>query len=133
MIGILVTSYGELPGALTQTLEAILGSQEALESVAVMPGDSREDIAEHLQSTVERLHQECDGVLVLTGVYGESDCTLCQSLFNRKTVKIVTGVNLPMLFKALTYRASLSLDELARYACQGGRDGIRVVEPSPCS
>lgn len=128
MIGVLVTTYGELPDALVHTAEAILGKQEALETVAVRPEECQADIAEHLTSAISRLHRETGTVLVLAGIYGESNCNLCRSLFtDQRTVRVVTGVNLPMLFKVLTYRKLLPLEELAEKACQGGKEGIQIV------
>ena len=130
MIGVLVTTYGELPSALSHTVEAILGKQDAFENVAVRPDECQTDIVGHLQDAVDRLLLDCEGVLVLAGVYGESNCSLCQSLFTERRVRIVTGVNVPMLFKVFTYRGSLGLEELAQIACDGGQAGIRIVKPA---
>jgi mannose/fructose-specific phosphotransferase system component IIA len=51
-------------------------------------------------------------------LYRQSDIVLDCPL------KVVTGVNLPMLFKVFTYRGILDLDALVELACEGGREGI---------
>jgi PTS system ascorbate-specific IIA component len=43
----------------------------------------------------------------------------------------VTGVNLPMLLKAITYR-NLPLAQLAAMAAAGGQEGIAIISQDMC-
>ncbi|MCZ6676187.1 MAG: hypothetical protein O7E52_02940 [Candidatus Poribacteria bacterium] len=123
MIGIILTTYGNLASAFLDAVAGILGSQELVEAVDVMPRDGEREISEHLIEAVSRVRQ-ADGVLILTGLCGESDFNICLSLFANQSVRVVTGLNLPMLFKALTYRSKLNLSDLATCASEGGKFGI---------
>ena len=135
MIGIIVASCGQLPSVLVETVESVLGAQESLEAVCMMLKQSKQDIISQIKSALANL-QHTDGVLILTGMYGESCCNFALSLINKddrshpldltssRPIKIVTGVNLPMLFKVCTYRNKLNLGELASLACEGGKVGI---------
>jgi len=124
MIPILVTAYDRLPEILIRTAEAILGKQEAVEAVSVKPEETINEIESHLTKTVRKLIDRYGNLLILSGMPGESTCNLCLSLFSDMPVKIVTGVNLPMLFKVFTYRNRVNLERLASLAYEGGRAGI---------
>ena len=129
MIGIIVTTYGKLASDFIETVEIVLGEQEFVETVGVMPQDSANDILTNLKAAIEKL-QDSDGVLILAGIFGESCCNFslslcrCDNIISSCPLRVVTGVNLPMLFKVFTYRSILNLDKLAACACEGGQEGI---------
>jgi len=123
MVGVVITTHGNLASAFLEVAEAILGKQEALASVGVMPQDGKKEISEHLVQAVSRVRQR-EGVLILTGISGESDYKMSLSLFANQHVRVVTGLNLPMLFKVLTYRSKLNLEDLVVCACTSGKAGI---------
>ncbi|CAK0770012.1 hypothetical protein CCP3SC15_4060003 [Gammaproteobacteria bacterium] len=68
-----------------------------------------------------------DGVLVLTDMYGSTPSNIACRLDSEK-VRIVAGVNLPMLIRVLNY-SYLSLEDLTNKAISGGRDGIIHCRP----
>ena len=128
MVGVVITTYGPLASSFLEVAEAILGRQGAVKAVDVLPQEGKQEISAHLAQAVSQV-REPDGVLILTGIYGESNCKISLSLFGNQRVRVVTGVNLPMLFKVLTYRSRLSLQDLAACACENGRSGITACEP----
>ena len=123
MVGVVIATHGHLASAFLEVAEEILGKQEAVAAVGVMSQDGKSEISEHLIQAVSRV-QQTDGTLILTGIFGESDCQISLSLFANQCVRVVTGLNLPMLFKVLTYRSKLDLNDLAACACEGGHSGI---------
>lgn len=67
-----------------------------------------------------------DGVLVLVDVYGASPSRLAARVAELGTpVRRVSGLGLPMLLRAFNY-AEQPLDELARTAAAGARNGILI-------
>lgn len=65
-----------------------------------------------------------DGVLVLTDLYGSTPANLAVALIPRHPrLRVLSGVNLPMLVRALNYCA-LDLEQVAEKALTGGRDGV---------
>ena len=76
-------------------------------------------LAREMLSLVDR----GSGVLVLTDIFGASPANLALKLLERGRVEGLTGVNLPMLLRALHYR-DRSMDILIVRARDGGRDGI---------
>lgn len=65
--------------------------------------------------------------LVLTDVMGATPCNVArQLLVDGAHVKLVTGVNLPMLWRAVAYQQE-PLDALVERALSGGVQGIMQV------
>jgi len=67
-----------------------------------------------------------DGLLVLTDIFGATPANVAQKLVAGSTAKLIAGVNLPMLFRAVCYRDE-SLDALVARALTGGTQGVMQV------
>ena len=67
-------------------------------------------------------------VLVLSDVLGATPCNVAQRLADGERTQLLAGVNLPMLLRAITYRAE-PLAAMAQRALDGGVRGVVVVEP----
>lgn len=65
-------------------------------------------------------------VLMLTDVFGATPCNVAQQLVDGKRVRLVAGVNLPMLLRAVTYRHE-PLDAQVQRAIAGGTAGVMQV------
>lgn len=124
MIPVIVTAFNKLPEILLNTVEVILGKQEAVELVNVDPEETIDEIEANLNKAGNKLINQYGELLILSGMPGESTCNLSLSLFANMPVKVVTGANLPMLFKVFTYRNNVNLEKLASLACEGGKAGI---------
>jgi PTS system mannose-specific IIA component len=67
-----------------------------------------------------------DPVLVLTDMLGATPCNVARQLVGGMQAKIIAGVNVPMLLRAVTYQHE-PLDELAARALGGGAQGVVQV------
>ncbi|MDO8420512.1 MAG: PTS fructose transporter subunit IIA [Rubrivivax sp.] len=65
-------------------------------------------------------------VLILTDVFGASPCKAALAVADGVRTRVVAGVNVPMLWRALCY-ASVPLDELVTRAVDGGVQGVMQV------
>ena len=124
MIRVVVAGHGNLASDIIATAERTLGKQEHLGSISVKFGEGEDDLRNKLNTVLDIA--EDDDVIVLSDIFGSSFCTGCVCLARDSVhVAVVTGVNLPMLLKVLTYRDRVSLVELVSLACKSGREGIR--------
>ena len=64
--------------------------------------------------------------LVLTDVFGATPCNVAQKLVDGAASKLIAGVNLPMLLRAITYRKE-PLDAMMTRALAGGAQGVMQV------
>ena len=65
-------------------------------------------------------------LLVLADCFGATPCNVAQRLVDGVNSRLVTGVNLPMLLRAVSYRAE-TLDSLVSRAVVGGTQGVMQV------
>jgi mannose PTS system EIIA component len=63
---------------------------------------------------------------VLTDIFGATPSNVAQKLVDGITSRLITGVNLPMLLRSVSYRNE-SLDALVSRAVIGGTQGVMQV------
>ncbi len=135
-VGIVLLTHCPLAGGLLRVAADLLGSYpdgvEILEVVNDTPCDIL--ITEGLRCLAEV--DQGEGVLILTDLFGATPANVAKELLaQHPQARVLTGLNLPMLLRALNY-AHLALDEVTEKACAGGRDGVRLcaaATPSPVS
>ena len=64
--------------------------------------------------------------LVFTDVFGATPCNVAQKLVDGVHTRLVAGVNLPMLLRAMTYRRE-PIEALVARAMAGGVQGVMQV------
>jgi PTS system ascorbate-specific IIA component len=74
---------------------------------------------------------EGDGVLVLTDIYGATPGNIALKLLQPGRVEGISGVNLPMLIRALTYREQ-GLAVVVEKALSGGTEGVVHMTRDSC-
>ena len=67
--------------------------------------------------------------LILTDVFGATPCNIARHLAEQPGVRVVAGVNVPRLWRALNYRQT-SLDEMVVLALAGASQGVMQVAVS---
>ena len=123
MIGILLITHGSYGEALVQNACHVLNRRpEWLNQLGLSAQDDPLDLLP-LARTMLRLVDAGEGVLVLTDVFGASPANLALKLLEPGRIEGITGVNLPMLLRALSHRDK-GMDNLLTHTIAGGRDGI---------
>jgi len=94
---------------------------EAIDVEPTMSADTVESLA---RAALERLGSR--EVLVLTDVFGATPCNVAQRLSDGVNVRVVAGVNVPMLWRSLCYLGE-PLDALVARAVSGASQGVMQV------
>ncbi|MGH8521442.1 MAG: PTS sugar transporter subunit IIA [Gammaproteobacteria bacterium] len=122
-VGILIIGHDNVGESLRDNAVKTFGAQPLPLAVVSIGRDCEPERAHAQASAIIQALDQGDGVLVLTDICGATPCNIATRLLGEARVKIVTGVNLPMLLRVLNY-ADLSLERLVDKAVTGGRDGI---------
>lgn len=126
-VGILLITHDDIGVSLVESLQQMLGTLPLKIKVLSIRHESEPAI---FCCRVERLflslNEAGDGVLILTDLFGATPSNIACSLANNYPVRIICGVNLPMLVKIMNYPSS-DLDTLATKALAGGCQGILDV------
>ena len=123
MTGLFIIAHAPLASALRDA--AMHAFPEAAASIAVYdvpPGA-------HAEAQARLCALGTAQTLVLTDVFGATPCNIARRLAEHPGVRVVAGVNVPMLWRALNYRQK-SLDELVALALAGASQGVMPVAVS---
>ena len=96
-------------------------------AVDVQPALSCEAVDDQLRGVLESL--EGQEVLVLADVFGATPCNVAQRLAERPNTRVLAGANVPMLWRALSYRHE-PLDRLCVLAMAGATQGVIQLVPN---
>jgi PTS system ascorbate-specific IIA component len=94
---------------------------EAIDVESSMSAEAVESLA---RAALVRLN--APEVLVLTDVFGATPCNVAQRLSDGISVRVVAGVNVPMLWRSLCYLGE-PLDALVARAVSGASQGVMQV------
>ena len=123
--GILIIAHAPLASALRQcVLHVFPEVAKNLAACDVQPNVPPEETLASARMAMALLGTE--QTLVLTDLFGATPCNMAEKLVNGLNAKLIAGVNLPMLLRAVTYRHE-PMDDLAARALAGGTQGVMQV------
>ncbi|TKC89557.1 PTS sugar transporter subunit IIA [Trinickia terrae] len=129
MAGILIIAHAPFATALRECIAHIYGGLPArIGAIDVMPDCDPTQVIDFAQSELDRLREE-NGALVLTDMFGATPANIASRLASLPSVRVLAGVNLPMLVRAVCYRAT-PLDTLVAKALDGAAKGVQAIGPA---
>lgn len=126
MIGLVLVTHGRLAQELRAALEHVVGPQDAVEGISIEPDDDIEQRRADIVSAVNRVNSG-DGVVILTDMFGGTPSNLSISVMSEGNVEVIAGVNLPMLVKLSSARATMALPDAVAAARDAGIKYISVA------
>jgi len=124
MIGVVIASHGDLARSLATTAGAVTRSNIRIEAVSIDPIDDTAAYGARLTQAVDAV-ETGEGVLVLTDMFGGTPSNVGMTLHRSGKVEVLTGVNLPMVIKAL--QISTSGANLTAAAVEVKEAGMRAI------
>ena len=126
MIGVVVVAHFKLAREMVAATELIVGRQEQFTYVDIFPDEDVEQIKGRVVSALKSMNSG-EGVIILTDMFGGTPSNISLSFLEEGRVEVVTGVNLPMLIKLVTYRRDKMLPELAEFIASYGKKNIYLA------
>ena len=125
MNGIFIIAHAPLASALrTCALHVFPDSEAAIGALDIQPNVPPEESLAQAQALLRQAGWP--NALILTDVFGATPCNVAQKLSDGVHARLVTGVNLPMLLRTVSYRHE-SLEALVSRAMIGGTQGVMQV------
>lgn len=125
MAALLIIAHAPLASSLQAVAQHVYpdcGRQ--LAALDVEPSTTPEQVAVQANEALAALGG--GEALILTDVFGATPCNAALEVADGTRVRVVAGVNVPMLWRTLCY-AQLPLDELVARAVAGGSQGVMQV------
>jgi len=129
MNGILIIAHAPLAHALRScALHVFPDCGTHVAAIDVQPNMPPEETQATARIAMEQLSrvEGVKGVLVLTDIFGATPSNVAQKLVDGVSSRLITGINLPMLLRSVSYRNE-SLDALVSRAVIGGTQGVMQV------
>ncbi len=127
MIGILVVTHANLASTLIETLEFILGKeQENLLPVSIDIKEDPDSLRKKIKQGISKLMTD-DGVLIFTDMFGGTPSNLAYSFLEEGKIEVISGVNLPLLLKAVTTRKKMDMETFTISLVEHGKRSISLA------
>jgi len=121
MIGVLIASHGSLASELLKTVEKIIGPQKQVAALSTSKGHQRRQLRDEAKQLIDSLDSG-EGVLVMVDSPGGTPANIClEAACGNNGVKVLSGVNLPMLLCLVDRRQGQAIDSLAGAALSAGK------------
>ena len=128
MLGFIIIAHAPLASALKAVAEhALPECGPTLEALDVLPDMGPEAIEAAARELLERL--AWTETLIFTDVFGATPCNVAQRLGDGALVRVIAGVNVPMLWRSLCY-LSEPLEAVVMRAMAGATQGVMQVATS---
>lgn len=125
MNGIIIIAHAPLASAFLQCVMHVFPDNGAgLSALDVQPNMPPEETLAQARILLRQL--ATPQTLVMTDIFGATPCNVAQKLADGVSTKLVTGMNLPMLLRAVSYRHE-PLDALVARALAGASQGVMQV------
>jgi PTS system mannose-specific IIA component len=126
MIGVLVTTHGNLGIEMIRAAELIQGKIKSVLHVPIDQSQSVEELKKEISTAIKKL-DDGQGVLILTDLFGGTPSNISLSFLKEGKVEVITGVNLPMLLKITDIREKMNLKDFARFIKEYGQNNISLA------
>lgn len=127
MTGILLVTHANLGNALIETAELILeGSQENIGFVSINIQENPDSLRKKIKKGISKVRTD-KGILILTDMFGGTPSNLSYSFLEEGIVEVISGVNLPILLKAINSRKKMDMEALTSCLIEHGKRSISLA------
>jgi PTS system mannose-specific IIA component len=128
MPGLLIIAHAPLASSLKAVAQHTFPDcGRRLQALDVLPDQTVEEIEAQARELLASLNEP--EAVIFTDVFGATPCNVAQRLADGVNVKVIAGVNVPMLWRSLCY-ADEPLDAVVARAVAGATQGVMQVATS---
>ena len=123
-VGVLLMTHEAVGHALISAARHVMPQLPLRVAAVEVPPEADPEVMRSLTAHHARELDQGGGVLILADLYGATPCNIGLSLGALGVhLRCVSGLNLPMLLRVLTYRQQ-GMAVLVQKALSGGREGV---------
>ena len=127
MIGIVIVTHSQLGEAMIEAAEFILGSRpESVVFVSIDLNENAKKLRQKIAKGIKQVNKN-KGVLILTDMFGGTPSNLSYSFLDEGNIEVLSGVNLPILIRAINIRGKMDFSEIAKTLEVHGKKSISLA------
>lgn len=123
---VLIITHGMFGAELQKSAEMIMGEQENVDSMGLVPGQSVDDLREKAFATLAKNEAEGAHTIIMCDLMGGSPSNVAMACLGQADCELLVGLSMPMLIEVLQ---AIDDDEdteaLANAAADAARDGVK--------
>jgi len=127
MTGILIVTHANLGQALIEAVEFIV--DEKIENIIAVSIDIKDDpefLRNKIKKGLKKVKDE-KGVIIFTDMFGGTPSNLSYSFLEEGSIEVISGVNLPTLFKAVNIREKMDISKAVEQIVAYGKKSISLA------
>jgi Phosphotransferase system, mannose/fructose-specific component IIA len=121
---VLIITHGNFGIELLKSLEMIIGEQQDAFALGLCLGNNVDELRDEAEKFVCESQEAGKEVVILVDILGGSPSNIALYMAKKHHVKVVTGVNMPMVIELFSSRESKESAELLAAAAGSGAEGI---------
>ena len=127
MTGLLIVTHANLGRTLIETVEFIMGgTQDNVDSVSIDIRENPDALRKKIQKGIRNVKTD-NGVIILTDMFGGTPSNLSYSFLEEGKIEVISGVNLPILLKAVNTRSKMDMEKLTTTLVEHGKRSISLA------
>jgi PTS system mannose-specific IIA component len=127
-VAIVIVTHGNFGKELLKSVEMIMGEQKDVVAFGLNLGDDVETLKENVRKTVEENQSLNKTTLIMVDLLGGSPSNIALSLLKDYDVKVLVGINMPMLIEILSSKDYCGIDVLMENGYKAGIEGIKKFD-----
>lgn len=125
---VLIITHGNFGKGLLDGIEVIMGKQESVLAFGLNVGDNIEILKAEVEEIVKEKQKENKEVIILVDLFGGSPFNIALYIMKNYDVKVITGINMPMVIELLSSINIYATEELVANSYKTAVDGIKKFE-----
>lgn len=127
MTGILIVTHSTLGKALIESAELIMDSKiENMAFISINIKEPADTLIKKIKTGIKEVNNN-RGVIIFTDMFGGTPSNLSYSFLKEGEVEVISGVNLPVLLKAIAIRNKQDLSTAASTIVEHGKKSISLA------
>ena len=127
MVAFLLVTHGEIWKSLSESAYQVFNKkQKKIEYVSVNPSDEIQEIKKIINQKIKLIDKK-NGLIIFTDIIGATPSNILKDFSNKINLKIISGVNLAMLIKAISSKGN-DLNKIASECQESAIENIIEVD-----
>lgn len=127
MTGILIVTHANLGQALIEAVEFIVDEKiENVLAISIDIKDNPELLRTKIKKGIKKVKND-KGVIIFTDMFGGTPSNLSYSFLEEGFIEVISGVNLPTLFKAISIRDKMDISKAVEQIVAHGKKSISLA------
>lgn len=123
---VLIITHGLFGVELKKSAEMIMGEQENVDALGLLPEQGIDDLREKAFAVIEKNEAEGAHTIVMCDLMGGSPSNVALACIGKADCDVLVGVSMPMLLATLQAMDFTEGKELAQQAADEAKNGVKL-------